>query len=43
MSDADRRAMFAKWNAEGGDKDDGGGAGGSAPGREPEEDDRYRR
>ena len=24
MSDADRRAMFAKWNAEGGDKDDGG-------------------
>ena len=48
MSDADRRAMFAKWNAEGGDKDDGGdggpNAGGSGPGgREPEEDDRYRR
>ena len=44
MSDADRRAMFAKWNAEGGDKDDGGdGAGGNAPRREPEEDDRYRR
>ncbi len=46
MSDADRRAMFAKWNAEGGDEDDGedGAAGGSGPGgREPEEDDRYRR
>ena len=40
MSDADRRAMFAKWNE---DKGGGNGDAGGEKKPDPEDDDRYRR